>query len=1040
MSKLQDITLLATTANATGDLFTRLVSDLFYSLGYDGLRFDVHKTGREIDIEGKHRHEPRRVIAECKAHQKKMGGADLNKFLGAVTRERLKSEQVVGYFISLAGFSESGIEQEIETSEQHRIITMNSAEVIHQLTNSKMLVPLEKASESAGRCAQYAQIDGELSTDGTQLFGHDIGYVWALYYSHGKHRTHVALIHADGTPLANEVAEKIIQADRDCGGCLDGLQYISPTPRLLNREELSKEAMDKYSDWLVAECGYIQLDGLPADTDLSALRMRLERLYVPMKVQYAKRKEKHETINVGDLLKKQSRFSILAKPGGGKSTLIKRLAVAYIDQSRFDDSDDALPKKEWMPLFLRCRELRDRVNKPIRELLTDLGQQAEMNSECSDAFRGIVDESLKNGRVLLLVDGLDEFSDAGDRTMFASHLRTFLAMFPSVALVVTSREAGFRQIASVVDSICDRTTMAPFNKEDVYSLCERWHKEVVGDTEVIRADSIKLSATIWNNGRIRVLAENPLMLTTLLVVRRNVGELPTKRVKLYQAAVDVLVRTWNVEGFDPLDEEETLARLSYIAVAMMSSGDQQIGRQYLLRLLQDAQQELEVELQFSEISPSQFIDRIEYRSSLLMQTGHEEFNGEIQEVFEFRHLTFQEYLAARGIVKDQYPGRDAGQTVPELVRKHLNDESWQEVIPLTAVLAARRDAETLICELAEKCRSIDASYDARLSKKKYEPYIKLLGRCLLDEVLVTPSTLKFALRQVARVSEVRHSIIVEICSGKFGKILEIEVETAYFSDDIDWQDYAGSLSVITEYKQLGGNIELTELLATTLKSKLQSTDRIQKAYASLGIMLLGFEARDARPSEDVHFDERLAKLRDLVTPLLLLQDDPKLNLCSAWALAWTGKALPKSPVDFSVIRRLYWLGRNSEFRELARFASWAFQTQPLTDRDAFKGFEWGDVSDLLSSLEIDPDDTYENQELALVVGWYKGLDLSDIELAKKAHGLIMQQKKHSNSRLIPLRVLRELGETGQEFIESLEIELSEHHRNSEELEILGHYN
>ena len=142
-------------------------------------------------------------------------------------------------------------------------------------------------------------------------------------------------------------------------------------------------------------------------------------------------------------------------------------------------------------------------------------------------------------------------------------------MFPSVALVVTSREAGFRQIASVVDSICDRTTMAPFNKEDVYSLCERWHKEVVGDTEVIRADSIKLSATIWNNGRIRVLAENPLMLTTLLVVRRNVGELPTKRVKLYQAAVDVLVRTWNVEGFDPLDEEETLARLSYIALSLI---------------------------------------------------------------------------------------------------------------------------------------------------------------------------------------------------------------------------------------------------------------------------------------------------------------------------------------------------------------------------------------------------------------------------------------------------------------------------------------
>ena len=110
MSKPQDLKLLATSTNAIGDLFTRLVSDLFYSLGYDNLRLDVQKAGREIDIQGEHRHEARSVVAECKAHQKKMGGADLNKFLGAVTRERSKGKQVAGYFVSLGGFSESGIE------------------------------------------------------------------------------------------------------------------------------------------------------------------------------------------------------------------------------------------------------------------------------------------------------------------------------------------------------------------------------------------------------------------------------------------------------------------------------------------------------------------------------------------------------------------------------------------------------------------------------------------------------------------------------------------------------------------------------------------------------------------------------------------------------------------------------------------------------------------------------------------------------------------------------------------------------------------
>ncbi|MGH8624689.1 MAG: hypothetical protein ACREYC_05290 [Gammaproteobacteria bacterium] len=58
-----------------------MTKDLFFALGYDDLRLDVHKSGRELDLQGEHRLEPRRVVAECKAHAAKMGGAELNKFL-----------------------------------------------------------------------------------------------------------------------------------------------------------------------------------------------------------------------------------------------------------------------------------------------------------------------------------------------------------------------------------------------------------------------------------------------------------------------------------------------------------------------------------------------------------------------------------------------------------------------------------------------------------------------------------------------------------------------------------------------------------------------------------------------------------------------------------------------------------------------------------------------------------------------------------------------------------------------------------------------
>lgn len=108
-----EIRLLGSTNNERGDLFTRLTKDLFFALGYDDLRLNIHKTGREVDLQGQHRLEPRRVVAECKAHASAIGGDDLNKFLGVLTRERKLggSTPVSGYFVSLSGFTESAVEQ-----------------------------------------------------------------------------------------------------------------------------------------------------------------------------------------------------------------------------------------------------------------------------------------------------------------------------------------------------------------------------------------------------------------------------------------------------------------------------------------------------------------------------------------------------------------------------------------------------------------------------------------------------------------------------------------------------------------------------------------------------------------------------------------------------------------------------------------------------------------------------------------------------------------------------------------------------------------
>ena len=1006
MAKPCHLRLLASTNNGRGDLFTRLVSDLFYALGYDNLRLDVHKTGREIDIEGTHRREPRRVIAECKAHAKKMGGSELNKFLGALTRERKKAEPVTGYFVSLGGFTESGIEQESNTDEQLRIITLDARDVIRELTESRILVSLDKATERAGRCVEFAQLDEKTTFADAELLGHTLGYIWAIFYSRGKQRSHLALIYADGTPLAQSVAQEVVEADRKCKGKLHQLPYLAPPPTSADRQALAQEAMARYRRWLVAECGHIQLDGLPADTELSALRMRLEKLFVPLKLK-VKIEEKTHTVGVGDFLSKQNRFSILAKPGGGKSTLLKRLAVAYAVPERRKDSADSLPDRPWLPLFLRCRKLRDRVNRPIRQLLTDLGRQAEMSEEQAAAFRDQVDNALRSGQVLLLVDGLDEFADEGARTTFASHLRTFLAMFPNVSLVLTSREAGFRQIAGVVASVCEQTTMAPFDETDVHTLCERWHAEVVGDNQAVRDESRDLADTIWKNERIRALAENPLMLTTLLIVKRNVGELPTKRVKLYRAAVDVLIRTWNVEGFDPLDEEETLARLSYVAVAMMKSGQQQIGRKQLIKLLQSAQKELDVELHFAEISPHQFIDRIEYRSSLLMQTGHEEIDGELQEVFEFRHLTFQEYLAARGLVEEHYPGREDGQSLAELLQPHFTDNAWREVIPLAAVLAGRKAAENLIKELTRICESLTFT-------NKIQVQVLLLIRCLLDEVKVTPGTLRAALRQTARLFKYTgKSAILELRRGKFGSMFRQIAVTAFFGQEDNWEQYCDVVYILAGELFLKGDVsQISDEIGPNIECALRSGDRVQQGLAAMAVMLVAHSKhRDCLFARQESDDLWLEMLCRLIAALLDLDDLP-LALCVSLCLAWTGRALPNTRPDKRVIHSLFLLWRRSEFEVLSRISGSAFYLQPLHPRNAFVHVDWGSKS----LFEPDPTaDGEDNEIIKCVIAWYQGAGWTNAKLLAN-----LQISMKDDYDIAVLRMLDSLGAPGRRLLDEHE--------------------
>jgi energy-coupling factor transporter ATP-binding protein EcfA2 len=988
MTDSPPIRLLASRNNERGDLFTRLMKDLFFALGYDELRLNVHKSGRELDVEGKHRFEPRRLVAECKARAAKVGGDNLNKFFGALQRERIRHAptQVAGYFVSISGFTETGIDQEIETR-QDRIILLASEKIIEELEKCRGIISRDNAIEKAGRCVQHAGLH-DIMLDGFELLGHQRGYLWAIYYESSKQRSHVALVHADGTPLGEGVAHEIIEADRLCGGSLHFLKYLAPSTHKIFGVAAG-DVQANYRRWIGEECGYIHLDGLPADTDLSATRLKLERLFIPLRViHYLRRKGRmrrrrpptwRTSIPSGEFLKKNDHVVFLGTPGAGKSTLLKRLATAYAFPERRLEIADDLPDRDWLPLVLRCRELRDRAYRPIVELLDDIPRHAGMNIRECEVFQKSIHERLREGRILLLIDGLDEISDEGARQAFASHLRTFVAMFPQAALVVTSREAGFRLIAGVIVGVCRQAKLDHLTEEDVVTLCERWHVEVVGDNKKVRAEAQELGYAIWNNARIRELAENPLLLTTLLVVKRWIGELPRSRTALYRETIRVLIRTWNVEGYAPLDEDETLAQLSYVACAMMEEGNHQINRTALLRLLQDARQELEAELRFARTSSQEFLDRIEYRSSLLMQTGHGVDRGVTEPIYEFRHLTFQEYLAARGYVEQQYQNRGAEKSLADLLETHFNDERWREVIPLAAVLAGRK-AEELIRRLTAKCES-SKNVELRIATQ-------LLHQCLRDEIQVTAPSLEGALLEIARYSSRGDSDwIRSIVESKFGGVLRDVVAKRCLEGDVGFEEYRDSLCRISEYAYFGhNNVVMSEQIVARLQNALEVGDRIDKIEAAVVVMDLAHAHHRNVESESTAIMASTC-FQTLCHQLMRMLDhtDMPSTMAASWALGWIGKSRGLSNVpEPDMVLGLYRLWRQLESPLPARYLAWALGEQQLLPRDTFAKDSWGDCDAFLQQAAVPKENVLVIPVLlaALVVGWYRRAPWTDAELVQ----------------------------------------------------------
>ncbi|GAA2724016.1 NACHT domain-containing protein [Actinocorallia aurantiaca] len=393
-------------------------------------------------------------------------------------------------------------------------------------------------------------------------------------------------------------------------------------------------------------------------------------------------------------------LAVLGAAGSGKTTLARYTALDLAErqgrpwQRRFW-------RRRPLPILLYLRDhAKDILAEPGEDgLRIDLAQAAVT----APWLEGVITAPwlkghLDKGRCVVLLDGLDEVADGGDRRRVVRWVDTQIARYPRNSFVVTSRPHGYDNNRL---PCADVLQVQRFAADQIHAFLHTWYQAIErrarqGD----RAETDRTASRAAEDLFTRInalpalydLAANPLLLTMIANVHRYRGQLPAGRAALYTEMCQVLLhRRQEVKGVtDPIDDILAGAQkervVQELAWHMMRHKLRDIPVADAARAIRTALHRTTPAL---TLTPEMFLDYVR-RSGLLTEHryGH----------YGFVHLTLQEHLAA---VSALAPGRHARRQ--QLIDK-VSDPWWRET---TLLWTANADA-TPVVEACLAARTVPA--------------------------------------------------------------------------------------------------------------------------------------------------------------------------------------------------------------------------------------------------------------------------------------------------------------------------------------------
>jgi predicted NACHT family NTPase len=465
-------------------------------------------------------------------------------------------------------------------------------------------------------------------------------------------------------------------------------QTVVSKPEDVDLDELVREVRDKVSASIQKRCGTMRVLDMEQPITIDSIytsvnilekisrnqRRSIEELLDGCEIENFDRfilgTVRQERIPALEAVERHEKLLILGKPGAGKTTFLKWLAL-QCNGGKFNQNR--------VPLFVTLKEFAETEGQP--DLLGFITKQL---MECG-IENGLVvgTKILQAGRSIVLLDGLDEVK-AQDQDRVLNTIRQTAEKFDASQFLITCRIAAKEYIFEQFTEV----EVADFDNKQIADFANKWfHLK-----DPIKAE--EFPQELEDNPGLQELATNPLLLTLLCLVFEAGGRFPTNRAELYKEGLDVLLKKWDAkrnirreEVYKQLSLQRKEDLLSQVAYNAFERSDYFFKQGFVEEQIQDYIRNLpnaSNDPETLQLDSEAVLNSIAAQHGLLVERA--------RGIYSFSHLTFQEYFTARWF-KEKADGDFAA------LISHVTDKQWREVFLLTVGMLKSADKLVLWMKL-----------------------------------------------------------------------------------------------------------------------------------------------------------------------------------------------------------------------------------------------------------------------------------------------------------------------------------------------------